>query len=556
MRPAKRWACIALMAGCSSAGSTPSEAPGRSSGQASEAELEAAPDGGVARAPSPGSNPLRRLTHFEYRNTLTDLLGDRALVEEVTASLLREPESSGFRNDAEMLGVTPLLAQSYLDIAVRLAQVVPEVPGLVPCEVDTVAETETCVRRFVESFGRRVYRRTLEPEELSAYARLYAEAVSETGSFRSAIEWLSAAMLSSAPFLFRVELPPKGEQPEPIQGFEAASRLSYLLWQSMPDDALLDAAQAGKLDEPSELASQVARMLLDPKVFRIYEFFEQWLGLDELATMTRDPQQYPELGAHLLALWAAESQAFIADLLANEGTFEELVAGRFTFANQALAEHYGLSRIPAGTQFERVEAPGRLGVLTQAMLLVHDRPGRSSIVRRGLKLRTDLLCLPTPPPPEDVDLTLPVADGHLSQRERLEQHRSEAACAGCHALIDPIGSLFEGFDALGRPRSSDELGHPVRTRASVVGAGDMDGTYEDAAAFASALALSQTARDCFVQQAFRFFYGRRPTAADAASIRTLQQSFAQDGYRIADLVAGLTQTDQFLFKTANVEGVP
>ena len=559
MAPVGRWAWAALLLlGCS--GGEPQgpnqQAQHTENNMGPDAAVLGLPDAGSPTSRSLGPNPLRRLTNFEYRNTLADLLGDRALVEAATASLLSEPESSGFRNGAEMLGISPLLAQTYLDVAVRLSQAIPDIPELVPCDVDSVSNTETCARRFVEQFGRRVYRRALTQEEVGAYAQLYAEAVSETGSFRSAIEWLGAAMLTSTPFLFRVELPSRGDQAEPIGGFEAASRLSYLLWQSAPDEALLDAAEQGQLNDPEQLASQVARMLRDPKAFRIYEFFEQWLDLDELASITRDVKHYPELEPNLIALLAAESQAFIGDLLAQEGTFQDLVAGQFTFANRALASHYGLNDVPSGSEFQRVEAPGRLGVLTQAMLLIHDRPDRSSIVRRGVKLRTDLLCLPPPPPPEDVDLTLPAPDGSVSQRERLEKHREDPACAGCHALVDPIGSLFEQFDALGRPRTTDELGHPVQTTASVVGAGDLDGTYEDALDFANALATSRTARDCFVQQAFRFFFGRKPTTADAESIESLKQSFARRGYRLVDLIVGLTRTEQFLFKPAPQEDSP
>ncbi len=501
-------------------------------------------------SPEPGESPLRRLTNTEYRQTLSDLLGDAALVESVTRSLPREPTSLGFRTGASSLTVTPLIADVYTQVAQELGRALVADGDAIDCDPDDASPT--CVQDFVETFGKQVYRRPLSNSELSRYAELYETLQDETGNSRTTLEWIAASMLSSPNFLFRVELSsaPGGGVSRPTD-YEMATRLSYLLWQTMPDAELFAAADAGELTTREGIEEQVLRMLEDPKAFSIYDFFEQWLDLDETEELTRSEATYPEFDDELRQLLQTETFSFVSHLLTSDGTFADLIAADYTFANRALAEHYGLGELPAGAKFERVETPNRAGVLTQATMLMHDRPLRTSIVSRGLKIRTDFLCQIVPAPPDDVDTTLPELDGELTQRQRLEQHRADPSCAGCHALMDPIGEIFESFDALGRERDVDEAGASIVRGGTITATRTLDGDYESAADLAAAMAASDEVRECFTLQAFRYFYGRDASAADACTQTQLMNSFKRNDYRLIDLILGLTRSDQFLYRASS-----
>lgn len=499
--------------------------------------------------PAPGAAPLRRLTNAEYINTATDLVQDAELVARVTKDFPREPTSLGFRNNAQALTVTPLVADQYVRAAEELGKAAVALPGAIPCDVAT-ADAE-CTLSFVQTFGARVYRRPLVQADLKRYSDLYNAIVAETTDKQLAFETMAAAMFSSSNFLFRVELSASGTDPSMPSAYEMASRLSYLLWQTMPDEELFAAAAAGDLETKKGVQTQVNRMMRDEKARRVYEFFEQWLDIDEVDAISRNEDTYPQFNPQLVALLKAENQKFIYDLLYYERTFADMLASDYTYANRSLAEHYGLSTLPENATFVEVPAPDRAGVLTQAMMLINDRATRTSIVKRGLKIRTDFLCQIVPAPPADVDTTLPELNGDMTQRERLAAHRTEAGCAGCHNLMDPIGEIFEPFDALGRPRSTDEAGATIVTGGSISNTKTLNGDYANPRELALAMAESDEVRKCFVLQAFRFFYGRDATAQDKCTQEQLYANFASDGYKVVDLLKGLAKTDQFLYRAAS-----
>jgi hypothetical protein len=356
-------------------------------------------------------------------------------------------------------------------------------------------------------------------------------------------------MLQSAQFLYRFELgaTPAGNYAKPTP-HEIASRLSYLYLQSMPDAALFAAADSGELATQAQIEAQARRMLADPKGTRLLDYFEQWLDTDTLPDIVRDAAVYPNLDPMLPALLQGETRAFAADLLTSGGGFEALFTAPYTFANAALARHYGLSG-PTGSNYVKVDAPGRAGVLTQGMLLTHDKATRTSIVRRGLKIRTDVLCQIVPAPPPDVDLSsLDKTVTGVSQRERLAQHSTVAACATCHQLMDPIGVVFEGFDAVGRPRTMDETGMPVVIASELSLTRDANGPIANPAELGAKLAQSQQVRDCYVTNNFRFFYGREVEQADACSLARLLVDFKGADYNLKELLVALTRTDAFLYR--------
>jgi hypothetical protein len=504
----------------------------------------------ACQKPAPGNAPLRRLSNAEYRNTLQDLLSGMPNAESVVAAatkdFVQEAESLGFRNNADFLGVSSLVAQGYMDAAESLAPAIAGNSALVPCTTRDAA----CAKTFVETFGKRAFRRPLLAAEVARYTALFDKAQAKGYGFQTGLEWAAFAMLQSTQFLYRVELgAPRGAEYAPSQ-YETANRLSYLIWQSMPDQALFDAADRGELETKPQLEAQARRLLKDPKAARLLEYFDQWLDLDRLGTWERDPAVYPGMPENLPRLLQEETHAFVGGLLASPtGNLGELLSAPYSFLNAELAKHYGVTG-PTGAAFERVQMPGRSGVLTQGMLLSHDKPTRTSIVRRGLKVRLDLLCNRVPAPPNNVQLDLEGLGSGLSQRQRLEKHRVDPSCAGCHNLMDPIGVVFEGFDAVGRSRAADESGTPVQTSSELLATRDSNGAVADAAALGLRLAQSQEVRDCYVLQSFRFFYGRDSGAADQCSLAQLAIAFRESEQSLSELIVALTQTDQFLYRPA------
>lgn len=501
------------------------------------------------RTPSPGPAPMRRLSNQEYRNTINDLLGHIPGVsdemERLTRSFPSEPESLGFRNAAHMLTVPALMAQNYMDAAEGIAEfVAARTSSLLPC----TTEDKACATQFITEFGKRVYRRPLSDEEVARYEKLYDTALAEY-DFSTAIEWIVFTFLQATPFLHRMEFgaSSSGTTTKP-SAYETASRLSYLIWQSMPDDELFAAAEAGQLETPEQIEAQARRMLAHPKAERLLEYFDQWLDIDALVGLERDPNIYADLPDELPDLLREESRAFVASVLNSPtGSLQELFTAPYTFVNAELASHYGLPA-PKGNGFQRVDAPGRSGILTQGMMLAHDRPARTSIVRRGLKIRTDVLCQLVPAPPPDVEFNLEALGENLTQRERLALHRKEQGCAGCHSLMDPIGVAFEGFDAVGRPRTVDEQGMPIVIDAQLLNTRDADGPVANPVELGERLAQSEEVRDCYVTQTFRFFYGRDRQSSDKCTMARLVVAFRDSNYSLSELIVALTQTDAFLYR--------
>jgi hypothetical protein len=496
---------------------------------------------------SPGRAPVRRLSNAEYRNTVTDLMASIGGIESIVADATREfpseSESLGFRNNADFLSVPQLVAQGYMDAAEKLAETAVAATGFVPC-----SEGADCLNQFIRDFGKRAYRRPLTDQEVAGLEAVHQTAAAQY-DFQTGIEWVMFAMLQAPQFLYRAEFGAAGSGAvRKPSAYELANRLSYLLWQSMPDDALIAAAEAGELETPEQIAEYARRMLADEKADRVLEYFDQWLDLDQLQELNRDPNVYADLPDDLPQLMREETRSFVRDLLSRpSGNFTELLTAPYTFVNAELAAHYGLAGGPSGTSFVKVDAPGRAGIFTQGMLLAHDKPTRTSIVRRGLKLRTDFLCQIVPAPPNDVEIDLEGLGEGLSQRDKLALHSKDPSCASCHALIDPLGLPFENFDAVGRLRTTDETGNPVSTETTVTRTRDANGPIAGATELAAKLGVSEEVRQCYVRQSFRFFYGRDAGLEDACSMARLLVDFTGNAHSLSELLVSLTQTDAFLY---------
>ena len=507
----------------------------------------------------PGTAPIRRLSNAEYRNTIADLFGDAALADQVTSGFASETESLGFRNSAQFLQVNTVTAQNFMDAAETIAERVRMKPAMVspcmPAAGATAAAQQTCAEQFIRELGRKLYRRPLASDEVAGYRALYDQARS-ANDFATGLEWVTFALLQSPHFLNRVEFAQDaaGTAYARPSSYEMASRLSYLLWQSLPDDDLFAAAEQDALASDAEVAVQARRMLMDDKAKRVYQFFEQWLDVDELPAMERDPELYPAFDPGLPQLLAQEARAFVDHVLwEGDGDFATLLTAPYSFANATLAEHYGLSGV-SGTAFSRVSTPGRAGVLTLGgVVSVHDKATRSSIVLRGLRVRTELLCQIVGAPPADIVVDLPEITPGQPQWARLEEHRAQPLCASCHEMMDPLGVPFESFDATGRLRSEDEQGNPVQTAGAITHTAASDTPVADAIQLSARLAESPEVRECFARQAFRFFYGRGEEDADACSVQQLVKAFAASDYSMRELLVALTQTDAFLYRPTAVQ---
>ncbi|WP_437910518.1 DUF1592 domain-containing protein [Sorangium sp. So ce327] len=506
--------------------------------------------------------PQRRLTRFEYNNTVRDLLGTS-----LTPADQFPPDevAGGFNNNATVLTVSALHAEKYLLAAEALATeaVGGDLSKLVPCDPAAVegqvAQEEACARQFVQDFGRRAYRRPLEASEVDRLMRAYAAGRTD-GSFREGIEVVLRAALQSPKFLFRLELRHDLDASSSrvrLDPYEMASRLSYLVWASGPDDELLDAAEAGLLDTREQLAERTRQMLEHPRARRaVTEFYKQWLNLGKLETIVKEESQFPGYDDELVAGIRAETPAFVEHVLwSGDHKLSSLLTLPVGFATESVAELYGVTVPPGSTTPQLVELPPdqRSGVLTQpAFLAVHAHPDQTSPVLRGKAIRSKFMCQDPPPPPDDVDLTPPTGEEGVTARERFNQHASNARCAGCHQLMDPIGFAFENFDAVGAYRT-EEGGQVIDVSGEMVLSDDMDGPFVGVRQLAEKLAGSAQVRECLATQWFRYTAGRFENIDDECSLDGLRAGFHGSEGDLVELIVATTQTDAFLYRSAIAE---
>jgi len=498
-------------------------------------------------AVSPGPSPLRRLTRVEYDNTVAELANDSTAPAQ---EFPPEARALGFNNIADAQTVTSLLAESYKTAAEGIAQrAAANLSALLGC-----SETEsTCIDGFIQRFGSRAYRRPLLPAETQRLQAVF-DWGKQNASAQDGVEMVIEVLLQSPDYLYRPELGADVVAPGIVRlsSYEMATRLSYLLRGSMPDQKLLDEAAADRLKTAEQIRVQAERLLADPHARETFKsFHEQWLDLEGVASIERDPKVYSGYTEAVPALFAQETQAFIDHVIWEDGgRLSTLLTAPYTFVDATLASFYGMAA-PASAGFSKVftDATRRIGLLTQPSLLsLHAQPLQTSPVHRGKFIRESLLCQFLPPPPADLIITPPDLDPNLTTRQRFAQHSADAKCAGCHEQMDPVGLGFEHFDAVGRWRDTennlpiDATGKLVRT--------DVDGAFDGAVALAQKLAESEQVADCMLKNWTRFTYGRSETPEDACSLEDSRAQFAAAEYDIKKLVMALTQTDAFLYRKA------
>jgi len=510
----------------------------------------------------PGPSPLRRLTRVEYNNAVFQIFGDTS---QPANAFVPEETALGFNNQASALVVSPLFAEQLLEAADALAtRHAPTIlTTLASCEQASALDDKctTQAQAWVRSFGKEVFRRPLEGDEVDEWFVMFSDGAALEGGFDAlgGVQLVVSGMLQSPHFLYRVEFgrgSPDGDGVDELSPYEMATRLSFLFWNSPPDRILVQAADDDELRTPQQIEDQARRLLRAPRArAAVRNFHRQWLELEKITEVLegigKDPEFFPEYDPEILPLLQQETEGFFEFAIFDaDASLDTLFTASFTLINQPLAEFYGFSA-PSATEdnFVRVELdPERYsGFLSQAGLLaLYAKPNRTAPVLRGKFMRERILCQ-VPPPPPDVVPEAPDVDITKTTREQLEQHEVDPLCAGCHQLLDPLGLGFEHFDALGRWRD-DEHGLTIDATGEVIGTLDADGPFDGVAELGAALARSEQVRNCVTTQWFRFAHGRAETEGDEQSLEQIREAFAASDYRIQELLVALTQTDAFRYR--------
>jgi hypothetical protein len=494
-----------------------------------------------------GLTRLRRMTRSQLNHTVRDLLG----VQGTPADALAPDEKVGPFDANAIAPVTDLLVQQHGEIADALAtQVAPRMAELAGC--DLVTGGTTCATDFVQRFGLRAYRRPLQPAEVTDYVGLYSDELAR-GTAESAFTQVVSTFLQSPFFLYHADVGASGTAsatPVPLTSYELASRLSYFLWDTMPDQTLFDLAANDTLKDDAVLSTQVDRMLADGKaVDAIPEFHLAWLGIGDLAGADKDATLFPAWNPTLALALRTETARF-SDYVVRQGDglMSTLYTAGFSFLEGPLFGLYGVTE-PAGfVPGTQVTLPSgqRSGILTQASLLAsHAHRNQTSPVHRGIVVRENMLCQPLDPPPLDVNVTPPEPTPATTTRERFANHEADPQCAGCHVLIDPIGLAFEHYDAIGAYRTTDGPSAVDASGEIIEGGAELSGPFIGAVELGQKLAQSATARDCLANQWFRFALDRVESVDDSCSIQTIRDGFAASGGNIRQLLAAIVKSEAF-----------
>lgn len=515
-------------------------------------------DEAAGRGKTAPRTELRRLTHSQYNHTVHDLLGDQTGPANQFPS---EDFVNGFRNQTQAQSMSPLLIESYSAAAEKLARAAfrgGDLRGLIPCK-----PSAACRARFVREFGLKAFRRPLDAGEQKRYESLMAQ---ESDLVKGA-QLVTEAMLQSSAFLFRLD-----ETSDPKwKPYVAASRLSYGIWDTMPDAELFAAAARGDLSTPAGVEKTTRRMLADAKARQaLDDFISQWLRFDRILTASKDRRKYPLFQHETAVAMTDEALAFVNDLVWNDRNFMDLFTANYGHVSAELAPIY---KVPAPAKdFDKVTFPpesGRAGLLGQSLFLaLTAKPEDSSPTARGLFVREQFLCqhVPDPPPGVNQNLPPPTEAKPQTNRDRMTEHATNPTCATCHKLIDPIGFGLENFDAVGARREkftlqfSSSRGEGGRrfapktidlaldTKGVVTGIPNSE--FSSPKELGAVLASSPQCQECMVKQYFRYISGRLETPGDRAFIHKLVEDFRASQFHFKDLIISLMRSREF----ANPEG--
>lgn len=478
----------------------------------------------------PGPQQMRRLTTAQYGNLVRDLVGDIV----VPTSLPPDEVEGGLRAvGATRAGVSSRGVDQYEAAAYVIAeQAMSEErrSELLPCDPTGTVDT-ACAERFIRRFGRKAWRRPLTTEEINRLVAVADQAALTLDDFYDGLEFAIAAILQSPDFVFRVEVGSDGR----LTDWEMAERLSFFLWNTGPDEALLDAAASGTLRSDG-LTVHVDRMLADPRLRQgVRAFFDEMLGLEGLNSLSKDPTVFAHVSPDVGPDAREETLRLVEYVVLDEQLdYRELITTRTTFINRKLASIYGV-QAPSRDDFGRFEHPEdslRRGLLGQlSTLALHSHPASSSATLRGAFIRRTLMCGSIPPPPANVDTSVPEPlPGQATLRARVARHLTEPSCAGCHRLMDPLGLALENFDAIGRFRTTDN-DEPIDA------SGELNGIlFDDPVDLATTIAESGEYTRCLTRTMYRYATGHEESPDEAEAILSVHDEFTESGFLVLSLM--------------------
>jgi Protein of unknown function (DUF1592)/Protein of unknown function (DUF1588)/Protein of unknown function (DUF1595)/Protein of unknown function (DUF1587)/Protein of unknown function (DUF1585) len=500
---------------------------------------------------------LFRLTHAQYENSVRAVTG---LEVQASVDFPADQNQAGFDRGMD-LQVGDALGKAYRATAETIAAKVISTSAaykkVVACDP---AAGDACARTFVADFGRRVYRRPLTEGEKTAYSSLFTQGatlVDGTGTpFQNGVQTVVQAFLQSPHFLYRTELSTTlSGGLVTLSGFEIASRLSFLLQNGPPDDALLAAAQSGQLSTTEGTANQ-ARRLVATEAARntVRDFHHQWLIMDAFANkLTKDPTRYPTVTPDLAPVLVAETEQFVNSVTFDLGKgFTSLMTAPFTFVNKTTAPLYGVTGTFTDTlQRVDLDPTQRAGLFTRlGFLAANAYSNRSSPIHRGAFIQRHVLCATIPDPPPNVPQLPPLAATQTT-RQQVDMHTAPMECAGCHhTLINPVGFGFENYDAVGQYRTTengvtiDATGKLAGTAAAAAG----NASFTDAVSESQLIASSPEGRSCYAINWVRYAFGRQESPGDSCAVAALAANLLDDNYKVTDLLVDMTRTKPFMFR--------
>ena len=512
----------------------------------------------MAAAQGPYLSGLRRLTESQYRNSIADIFGPDILVQgkfepdRRVGGLLAASSST--------LSITPAGFEGYAKIADGVArQVVDEKhrAKLLPCAPKSATAADRgCAGQIFEKVGLQLFRRPLTADELKARLDAADSVTKQSGNFYTGIRYSLTTLLSAPDFLFRAEVAVPAGKAYTLDGYSRAARLSYTLWDTTPDAALLNAARTGALDTDAGVKAEVTRLMASPRLETgMRSFFSDFLQLDTLGTITKDPTIYPKYSDEIAASAREETLRTTMDLvLKNNGDFRELFTTRKTFINRSLAWVYDVPYNLDGAwmPYEFHDGDGRSGIVTQvSMLSMFSHPGRSSPTKRGVALMDIFLCEPTPTPPANVDFSI-VNDVNNPKlrtvRDRLNAHATTPTCASCHTHSDPIGLTLEQFDSVGERRLKDE-GRDIDVSAVIA-----NKHFEGGAGLGQYLHDNPKVPACFVRKLYAYGVGASSEDVQTSAVRPFLDGFTASGYRLPALLRSIVTSPQFFAAPPPAEG--
>ena len=499
---------------------------------------------------SPGTKALTSLiTAEQYRNSLSYIFGP-GIDLKVEFSPVARAEGL-LANSAAIAGISSAQLQEIQGVASSVASQVVDVANrnyLIPCKPEaTDGPDDACATQFLSETGRLLFRRALTDEEVFMYVEQAGIAATELDDFYAGLEIALEAMVISPEVFFVVER----SEPDPdnpgkyrLDGYSLASRLSFFLWNSAPDDQLLNDAESGALFTEEGIESAVDRMLSSPRLVEgMRAFFDDMFVFDEVKTLAKDATIYPDFTGVTAEDAREQTLRTVTDhLLNNEGDYRELFTTRSTVMSPALAIIYGVPAQPGWAPYTFPEDSPRAGLLTQVSFLsLHAHPGRSSVTLRGMALREIFLCQTVPEPPPGIDFSVVSAvDAHYpTQRLRVKAHLETPSCAGCHRITDPIGLSLEQFDGAGGFRTTEN-------GAVIDVSGGLDGfEFDGAVGLGEALHDNPELPRCLVQRVYSYGTGGPPSIEAREVLDYFNQGFAEQGYRLPELLRSVALSKAF-----------